>query len=67
MKASNDKRPPTSTAPITIGRKGFAQVSAVEGIRLTDEMWAEFQKFDQEHLSNADRRKAIARKYAGGR
>jgi hypothetical protein len=51
-------------ASITIGRQGFAQISAIEGIRLTDEMWADFREFDHRRLSSNERRQAIARKYA---
>jgi hypothetical protein len=48
---------------VTIGRTGFAQISAVEGIRLTEEMWNDIRDFDLKRLSNADRRKTILRKY----
>ena len=43
------KKPaPRSQKPsdaVTIGRGGFAQISAVEGIRLTEEMWNDFRDF----------------------
>jgi hypothetical protein len=48
----------------TVGRSAFARISAVEGIRLTEEMQRDFSEFDREGLSDKDRRKAIARKYA---
>jgi hypothetical protein len=48
----------------TVGRSAFARISAVEGIRLTDEMHRDFSEFDREGLSDKDRRKAIAKKYA---
>jgi len=48
---------------VTIGREGFAQISAVEGIRLTEEMWKDFRDFDLKRLSNAKRRKMIVQKY----
>ena len=54
------KKAPTG---VTIGRQGFARISAVEGIRLTNEMRADFQDFDLKRLSNAERRLTIARKY----
>ena len=61
------KKPaPRSQKPsdeVIIGRGGFAQISAVEGIRLTDEMWSDFRDFDQKRLSHAERRKMILRKY----
>jgi hypothetical protein len=48
----------------TVGRSAFARISAVEGIRLTEEMQRDFSEFDREGLSDKDRRKAIVRKYA---
>jgi hypothetical protein len=48
------KKGPTQ---VTIGLRGFAQFSAVEGL-----MWADFREFDARRLSNAERRKPIARK-----
>jgi hypothetical protein len=48
---------------VTIGRGGFAQISVVEGIRLTEEMWSDFRDFDLKRLSHAERRKTILRKY----
>ncbi len=47
----------------TIGRSRFAKISAVEGIRMTDAMDAEFREFDRKHLSPEQRRRAISRKY----
>lgn len=48
---------------VTIGLQGFARISAVEGLHLTDEMLADFKEFDRQGLAPAERRKAIARKY----
>jgi hypothetical protein len=48
----------------TIGRTAFAKISAVEGIRLTPELRKNFQAFEKNNVSHADRRQAIARKYA---
>lgn len=45
----------------TLGRKGFAKISAVEGVRLSSEMEKRFGEFDRQGLSASDRRKAIAR------
>jgi len=56
-------RPQKSSDNVTIGREGFAQISAVEGIRLTEEMWKDFRDFDLKRLSNAKRRKMIVQKY----
>jgi hypothetical protein len=51
----------------TIGRAGFAKISAVEGIRLTTEMTADFREFEQKGLSPEERRKAIVGKYGKAR
>lgn len=51
----------------TIGGRGFAKISAVEGIRLTEAMDEDFREFDRQGLSAAERRKAIARKYGKAR
>lgn len=48
----------------TIGRNAFAKISAVEGIHLTPELQKDFKAFEEENLSNADRRQAIVQKYA---
>ena len=50
-----------------IGRAGFAKISAVEGIRLTPTMAADFREFERKGLSPEDRRKAIAGKYGKAR
>lgn len=47
----------------TIGRTAFAKVSAVEGIRLSDEMIQDLRDFDRRKLSDDERGRAIARKY----
>lgn len=51
----------------TIGRVGFAKISAVEGSHLTPEMDADFREFDRQALSPEIRRRAIAAKYGKGR
>lgn len=47
----------------TIGRDGFAKISAVEGIRLSREMKEVLRDFDRKGLSDYERGRAIARKY----
>jgi len=47
-----------------VGRARFAKISAVEGIRTTEEMDEDFREFDRRGLSAGERRKAIGRKYA---
>ena len=50
-----------------IGRSGFAKISAVEGIRLTETMNADFREFERQGLSAEERRKVISRKYGKAR
>lgn len=59
-KALDKNRQPTG---FTLGRKGFAQISAVEGIRLSAEMERKFAGFDRDGLSAPQRRQAIARDF----
>lgn len=59
--ATKAKAPPRR---FTLGRKGFAKISAVEGIRLSRELEADFHEFDRNGLSNAERRRILARKYS---
>lgn len=46
-----------------IGRAGFAKISAVEGIRITAAMEADFKDFDRKGLSHQQRRHRITTKY----
>ena len=47
----------------TIGREGFAKISAVEGVRLSDDMKQMFREFDSKGLSAEERRREIVRRY----
>ena len=51
----------------TLGRNGFARISAVEGIRLSAAMERKFADFDRRGLSAPERREAIARDYGKSR
>lgn len=51
----------------TIGRKSFAKICAVEGIRITAAMEADFRDFERRGLSADERRKALASKYGKSR
>lgn len=53
-------RPRKTAKGYILGRRGFAKISAVEGIRLSPEMEARFREFDQRGLSPSERRSAIA-------
>jgi len=57
----------SAQAGFTLGRSGFAKISAVEGIRLSAEMEKRFGDFDRQGLSASDRREIIARTFAKGR
>ncbi len=63
MRKSTLARPRRSGPPAqshyTLGRDGFAQISAVEGIVLTPEMQAIFADFDRDGLNPEQRRRAI--------
>jgi len=64
------KKPATTRdakSGFTLGREGFAKISAVEGIRLGADMERRFREFDRQELSAGDRRKIIARAFAKGR
>jgi len=63
------KKPATTRdakASFTLGREGFARISAVEGIRLSADMEERFRDFDRQGLSAGDRRKTIARTFVKG-
>lgn len=49
------------TQAFTLGRRAFAKVSAVEGIRVPSDMEAEFQKLDASE--RGARRQVLAEKY----
>lgn len=51
------------TGAYTIGRNGFSKISAVEGIKPSRQMDKDFEEFDRQGLSAAERRHALARKY----
>jgi hypothetical protein len=47
-----------------LGRAQFAKISAVEGMRLSQQMIREFEEFDQNGVSADERRRAIISGYA---
>ncbi len=47
----------------TIGRDGFAKISAVEGVRLSRAMKQDLRDFDWKGRSDHERRRAIVRKH----
>lgn len=63
MRQSGTKSLKRSTKGYVIGRASFAKISAVEGIRTTVTMDADFREFDRRGLSADQRRKIISRKY----
>ena len=67
MKTFAKKTAKQANKGFKIGRAGFAKISAIEGIRLTPAMDADFREFDRQGISPEERRKAIARKYGKAR
>lgn len=67
MKLPAIKSPRRAAKGYVIGRSAFAKISAVEGIRTTATMEADFREFDRKGLSAEERRKAISRKYGKSR
>ena len=64
----NKPRKPSRNSPyadesITIGRKGFAKISAIEGIRMSKGMVMTFEELDRKKASPELRRQTLARKY----
>lgn len=53
----------SGTSGFVIGRERFAQISAVEGIKLSGAMKKRISDSDRKNLSAADRREAIIRAY----
>ena len=52
---------------VILGREGFAQISAVEGIELTADMRATLDRFDREGLSAEARRRDILARFTPAR
>ena len=50
-----------------VGRKGFARISAVEGIRMTAAMEADFRGFEKLNLAPSERRRLLTAKYGKAR
>jgi len=65
--AAQMESPKRTAASFVLGRSGFAKISAIEGLKITAAMEAEFREFDRKGLSPSERRAAIARKYGSTR
>ena len=52
-----------SSKGFTLGRVGFAKISAVEGVHLSPEMEAKFRDFDRKGLPANERREEIRRAF----
>jgi hypothetical protein len=50
--------------PFILGVEAFAKISAVEGIKLTQEMRKRSAEFDKQGLTPAQRRRAIIKVYS---
>lgn len=66
-KASPHRSSPSRPGGFTLGRDGFARISAVEGIALTPEMRAALDRFDRDGLSAEERRRTIIGQFAPSR
>ena len=62
-----DRSSSTSAKGYILGRRGFAKISAVEGIRLSAKMEARFREFDHQRLTASERRAALARTFGKDR
>ena len=60
-------RNPEAKPGFTVGRRGFAKISAVEGVHLSPAAEDHFREFDRQGLSPAERRNAIARAFGKAR
>ena len=67
MAKTRTHSPKQRTPGFTLGRLAFAQISAVEGIRLTPEMEQDLREYDRKGFSASKRRTAIFEKYAKAR
>ena len=59
--AKKDDSEHSETSDFVIGRRGFAKISAVEGIVLSGAMNQRTAEFDRDGLSDQQRREAIIR------
>ncbi|HJS45946.1 MAG TPA: hypothetical protein VJ753_06045 [Rhizomicrobium sp.] len=56
-------KPPNHSGSYTLGRRSFAKISAVEGIKPSRRMNEDFREFDRKGLSAEERRRELASKY----
>jgi hypothetical protein len=63
MKSKKAKSSASGTYSITLGRKRYAKIAAVEGLRLSPEMERTFARFDREGLSPAERRAYVLKQF----
>ena len=56
-------KPLKKSAGFNLGRKTWAKISAIEGVKLSKESEAMFAELDRLGLSPAERRERIIRKY----
>jgi hypothetical protein len=61
--APKKKKSGRTRESFTIGRVGFAKISAVEGIQLSDDMEQAFREFDSKGLAAEERRREIVSRY----
>ncbi|MDE2265577.1 MAG: hypothetical protein KGL29_06720 [Alphaproteobacteria bacterium] len=59
-----DTKLPSRTGAYTLGRRSFARLSEVEGIRLDAALEEAFRDFDRRGLSPEERRRALLHRFA---
>jgi hypothetical protein len=63
MSKDRKRSVPRAAANAVLGLDAFERISAVEGVRLTDEMRRDLRAFEQEHIGAQERARLIAEKY----
>ncbi|WP_342150478.1 hypothetical protein [Methylorubrum sp. SB2] len=63
MSKDRKRRGPRAAANAALGLDAFERISAVEGVRLTDEMRRDLLAFEREQIGAQERTRFIAEKY----
>jgi hypothetical protein len=63
MRKSSPRKSDETAQHYTLGRASFAKISAVEGVKLSGAMRAEFREFDRQGLTAEERRRRIVAKH----
>lgn len=63
MRNTVTKRPRGPAEGYVLGRRGFAKISAIEGIEFSRTMDEDFLELERQKLSPEERRRILLRKY----